>query len=92
MSCRGGGGSGEKAWRGDASFLPTPLSPQTPNPNSESSLGKGTGQAWELGEGDLWLRGLVGTKAEGRPKRWLAAQCSLEGHLNKSGDSWDQET
>lgn len=23
-----------------------------PNPNSESSLGKGTGQAWELGEGD----------------------------------------
>lgn len=44
------------------------------------------------GEGDLWPWGLVGTKAEGRPKRWLAAQGSLEGHLNKSGDSWDQET
>ena len=32
VSCRGGGGSGEKAWRGDASFLPSPLSPQTPPP------------------------------------------------------------
>ena len=30
--CRGGGESGGKAWRDDASFLPTPLSPQTPTP------------------------------------------------------------
>lgn len=67
MSCRGGGESGEKAWRDDA----YPALPADPNPYSESSLGKGTGQAWELGEGDLWPQGLVGTKAEGRPKRWL---------------------